>query len=104
MANELAKHFAKHTTGSHHGTGANGRLLHGFGGIVSRAIHGASATGELRASSLPRRGGGLPRSTAIELDSPETQQLKVLQDIYNLMTGPGINVIVKNPDLQARFG
>jgi hypothetical protein len=104
MANELAKHFAKHTTGSHHGTGANGRLLHGFGGIVSRAIHGASATGELRASSLPRRGRGLPRSTVNELESPETQQLKVLQDIYNLMTGPGINVIVKNPDLQARFG
>ena len=104
MSSATSRSSAKHAADLPHPTGANGRLFRGFGGIVSRAIRGASVTGELRASSLPRRGGGLPRSTANELGSPETQQLKVLQDIYNLMTGAGINVIVKNADLHARFG
>jgi hypothetical protein len=71
-----------------------GRLPNSFGGAFARAVRGA----------VPRGGGTRPQSALNELTDPTAQQLKVLQEIYSLMTGPGINVIVKNLDVPARFG
>ena len=114
MLSNTSKHFAQHATESHHATGPTGRSPHGLGAMVSRAVRGAMHVGSshpgapvhgaIRASGVRGVGGGLPQSAPNDLAGHAAQQLKILQDIYNQMTGSGINVIVKNTDLQARFG
>jgi hypothetical protein len=94
MSGHTSKHSAKHATDLRQPTVGIGRLPHGFGGVMRRVIRG----------SVSGFGGVRSQSATSELTNPAAQQLKILQDIYGLMTGPGINVIVKNSDLQARFG
>jgi hypothetical protein len=85
-----------------------GRPLHGFGGALGRGIRGALYTGH-RYGAEATRGATQPAGAgagggAVEAVSQTAQLLRVLQDIHGLMSGQGINVIVKNSDLQARFG
>jgi hypothetical protein len=89
------------------------RLSHGFGGVIGRAIRGAIHVGGplggpsrsiLHAGNRAGAAGELRHAPPDDLAGPAAQQLRILQDIFSLMSGPGINVIVKNPDLQARFG
>jgi hypothetical protein len=48
-------------------------------------------------------GAPIPSATAPPNES-SSQQIKIQQDTYALMSGAGINVVVKNLDQQSRFG
>ncbi|HKD37345.1 MAG TPA: hypothetical protein VKB78_11110 [Pirellulales bacterium] len=45
-----------------------------------------------------------PMPAAAAPNDASSEQLKIQQDTYALMSGAGINVIVKNLDQQSRFG
>jgi hypothetical protein len=114
MSSHRAEHSAKHAATSRKVTREVGRLPHGIGGILGRAVRGAMrasggrigepARGMIQAGNRAGPGRGLHETPPDDLTGPAAQQLKILQDIYNLMSGAGINVIVKNADLQSRFG
>ncbi len=114
MSSNRAEHSTQQGANSQHATLDAGRLPHTFGGILGRAVRGAIHAGGghlgrpsrsmLHAGNRASAASGSHQAPPDDLAGPAAQQLKILQDIYNLMTGAGINVIVKNPDLQARFG
>src|SRR6266699_1049710 len=97
MPHNTSKHSAQHSASPSHPAPAPGRLPHGFGGLVSRAVRGAvhegngrlrePVRGALRGNGLRGVGGALPQSAPNDLAGPAAEQLKILQDIYNLMTG-----------------
>ncbi|HEV2970693.1 MAG TPA: hypothetical protein VGY55_12050 [Pirellulales bacterium] len=110
MAFKLASHFGKHSPHPH-STDAAGRMPHAAS-IANRAGHGArhlgaagfgAPAGGFRFSDLPGFSGGLPQPAASDPGNNAAQQLKTQQDIYALMTGQGINVVVKNPNPQSTF-
>ncbi len=65
----------------------------------------AQTTEAIRFSALPGFSSALPQASPNdESNAAAAQQLKIQQDTYTLMNGPGINVVVKNVDQQSRFG
>jgi hypothetical protein len=87
--------------------------LRGAVGLAHGALRGAAHLGAagfggadgggFRFSDLPGFGGGLPQPAANDPGNNAAEQLKIQQNIYALMTGQGINVIVKNPNPQSTF-
>jgi hypothetical protein len=57
-----------------------------------------------RFSDVPGFGRAPQQPISDESTKPAAEQLKVQQETYALMSGAGINVVVKNLDQQARFG
>ena len=102
MAFKLARHFAKQASQLPHRAIAPQAMLGArpFGSIGL----GDFAGGAFRFSDLPGFGHAPLQSTANESTRPAAEQLKVQQETFALMSGPGINVVVKNLDRESRFG
>jgi hypothetical protein len=111
MAFKLASHFANPSIHPHSPETA-GRAPRAAS-LANRAAHGTRHLGAagfgaadgvgFRFSDLPGFGGGLAQPAANDSGNNAAEQLKVQQEIYALMTGQGINVIVKNPNPQSTF-
>jgi hypothetical protein len=102
MAFKLARHFAQQTSEPQQRARAPQAM---FGARHFSSIGQSDLErGAFRFSDLPGFGSAPMPSTANESTRPATEQLKVQQETFALMSGAGINVVVKNLDQQSRFG
>ncbi len=101
MEFKLARHFAQQASQ----LPPRARTPQAMSGArhLSAISPGDLAGGAFRFSDLPGFGRAPLQPIANEPAKPSAEQLKVQQETYALMTGPGINVVVKNLDQQARF-
>jgi hypothetical protein len=101
MAFKLARHFAQQASQPPQRATAPQAVL---GTRHFSAIGlGDLAGGAFRFSDVPDFGRAPLQPIANESAKPAAEQLKVQQETYALMTGQGINVVVKNLDQQSRF-
>jgi hypothetical protein len=101
MAFKLARHFARQANPAPDRAMAQASV---GGGHLGSVDLGDLAGGAFRFSDLPGFSRAPLPTTSNESTKPAAEQLKVQQDTFALMTGQGINVVVKNLDQQSRFG
>jgi hypothetical protein len=102
MAFKLARHFAQQASQLSPRARAP-QATPGAGHFNSIGLGDLAGPG-LRFSDVPGFGRAPQQPMANESTKPAAEQLKVQQDTFALMTGSGINVVVKNLDQQSRFG
>jgi hypothetical protein len=102
MAFKLARHFVQQASQLPPRAKAP-QAMPGAGHFNSIGLGDLAGPG-LRFSDLPGFGRAPLQPIANESAKPAAEQLKLQQETFALMTGQGINVVVKNLDQQSRFG
>ncbi|HEY2148082.1 MAG TPA: hypothetical protein VGH32_09105 [Pirellulales bacterium] len=100
MSFKLARHFAERA--AEPAPPAADSTAPFAAGAVNPTAFGAAAAG-IAFSELPGFAHAPIPAASDAPDESAAEQLRIQRDTYALMSGAGINVVVKNSDQQSRF-